>query len=508
MSAFPGTIDATGRERLLGYSPIILAVMVQVLVWSVGPALVFGNLHSDTLEAAYWGRDLALGYAKHPPLATWIIDAVLRPGLPPVLSLMLLSQAGMAVAAFFVWKTVRLYASTQTAAYAVLLFFVAPATTIYAVQINHNSLLAPFWAASLYFGLAYLEERRWSDAIGLAIAAGLGFITKYEIVFVLVGLVTAAAIVPRFRKAFAEAPSYLCVFVFFAVIAPHIWWLDANGWPSATRAMGSDKMHSVSSLNLSAVNAIVGQFTLFAAPVAVLLLTMNRRADDLTARAPDLRRIAAIVGFGPPAILLAGAAATLQIVKPLWVLPLSASVAVGLALLFPAGSGGKGWSERASATWLMILSPLLFAGFAVYLVVAGALGKPLAAYSADTRKLARAVEVMWASHHSTPLRCVVIDDRKIGPSGVLFMHGRPDYVDFSSPSWATPRQIGECRRSGAIAALAEPGAALDNFPSACRSSAVRFEVPAMPGMGKVTWPVELVYVPPEGTGAICDAPTR
>ena len=57
------------------------AVLIQVAIWTVGPALIFGNLHSDTLEAAYWGRDLALGYAKHPPLATWLIDAVLRLGL-------------------------------------------------------------------------------------------------------------------------------------------------------------------------------------------------------------------------------------------------------------------------------------------------------------------------------------------------------------------------------------------------------------------------------------------
>ena len=75
---------SAGDDRILGLSPVALAAFVQLLVWSVGPGLLFGNLHSDTLEAAYWGRDWALGYAKHPPVTTWLIDLMLRSGLPRI----------------------------------------------------------------------------------------------------------------------------------------------------------------------------------------------------------------------------------------------------------------------------------------------------------------------------------------------------------------------------------------------------------------------------------------
>ena len=92
-----------------------------------------------------------------------------------------------------------------------------------------------------------------------------------------------------------------------------------------------------------------------------------------------------------------------------------------------------------------------------------------------------------------------------GASAVLFVPGRPDFVDFSSQNWATPRQLGECRRSGAIAALLEPSNALDHFPAACRAAQTRFDVPALPGMGKVSWPVDIVYIPPEGGPAGCEA---
>jgi hypothetical protein len=499
------TTDAAGREVLWGYPPIVIAALAHLLIWSIGPQLIFGNLHSDTLEAAYWGRDLALGYAKHPPLATWLIDAVLRIGLPPIFALMLLSQTGMAIAAFFVWRTVRLYASSMTATLAVVLFLVAPSATIYAVQLNHNSLLAPFWAASMYFGLSYLEERRLRDAIGLGIAAALGMLTKYEIAFLLVSLVVLAISVKRFRPAFSTPASYVCVCIFLAMIAPHVAWLDANSWPSASRAMGADKMRNVATLNQSAVNAIVGMFTLFVAPIAVLIGTVNRRVGRV-ARGPDTKLIGQVLAFGPPLVLLAGAIVTLQILKPLWVLALSSSVAAGLALLFPAGDTQSGLSERTSASILAPVSAAILALFSLYLVIAGSLGKPLTAYSADTQKLSTAIEQLWASHQKTPLACVVISDRKIGPSGVLFFKNRPDFVDFSSPSWATPRQIGECRQSGAIAALADPTNALSYFPSACRAETKTFQVPAKHQL-KATWPVELVYIAPEGAaGGGCDAP--
>lgn len=504
----PANVDATGRERLFGQTPALAAGIAHLLIWTLGPALLFGNLHADTLEAAYWGRDLSLGYAKHPPLATWLIDGALRVGAPPVLSLMLLAQAAMAVAAWFVWKTVRLYASARSAGLAVLLFLISPAATIYAVQLNHNALLAPFWAASMYFGLAYLEERRPIHTAGLAIAASLGLMTKYEIAFLLVSLVALAGLVRRFRPAFRAPASYFCIGLFAVIAAPHIWWLEATGWPSAARALGAEKIRDAASLNISGVNAIVGLFTLFIAPGAILFVSMGRRSGPLAARGPDAKLIAQVLAFGPPLVLLAASLATLQIVKPLWVLALASSVAAGLSLLFRAGGVSGGFGERVSAQILISLSALVFAGFTAYLVAAGAVGKPLAAYSADGRALAAEMEKEWAAHSAAPLACVVIADRKIGPTGVLFLKGRPDFVDFSSPSWATPRQIGECRASGAIAALAEPSNALDHFPAACRAGKKRYDLPAMPGMGKSTWPVDIVYIPPEGAGAVCEVPAR
>ena len=482
-----------GREQVLGAHPMLVALIAQIVLWSVGPALLFGNLHTDTLEAAYWGREWALAYSKHPPVTSWMMDIALRTGLPSILALMLLAQACVAVAALFIWKTVRLYASRETAAFAVLLFVASPASTIYAIQINHNLALAPFWAATIYFGLLYLEERRWRDAIILGVVAGFGMLTKYELMFVLGTLLIIGVLVPRFRTAFHHPASYVAGLIFIAILLPHVWWLHTHGWSSVSRALGAQKISSLALLNTSAVNLIVGCFTLFVVPAALLFATMRRRETDGLTLAPDHRLIAVCLCLVPLAILVAGSMVTVQVIKPLWVLPLSGTVAMGLAMLFPAGEYGRGQSVGTSARMAMVASGVIFVGLSLYLVVACFIGKPLTAYSIDTRRLARDTRAYWRQHSAEPLRCIIIAERKIGPSGILWL---PDYPLFVEAGAGKLPQV--CEASGAVAVYTPDSvASLADFPNLCPvRETVRLRT--MPPIGRTKMTAELGLVPPAG----------
>ncbi len=482
------------------------ALVFQVLLWTVGPALLVGNLHGDTLEAAYWGREWALGYSKHPPVTTWAIDLVLRSGMPPILGLMALSQLTVAAAAWYLWRTIRLYASPETASLGVLMYLASPAATFYAVQINHNSMLSPFLAATAFYGLRYLEERRWKDALALGVAAGLGLWTKYEIFFLLAALVALAALIERYRGAFASPASYASVALFAVVVSPHVWWLSENDWTSVFHAVDANKVRDVAGLEASAQNLIIGVFALCVAPALMLLATNNRRGVDAFSRVPERPWVAWALGFGPPLALVLGAVLTYKIIKPLWLQPFCVTTAGGLALLFPAGGQGLGLSERASARISMAMSAVILAGFAAYLIIAGAIDQPLWAFSADTKPLAEATQAFWDKHGEGPLRCVVIADRKIGPSGVLWLKSRPDYLDFSTENWSHPEQIAACRKVGGMAVLAEKSPALDHFDAACLGARETYNVSMMPGQGQTKVPVEFVRIRPEPTPGACVSP--
>ena len=482
-----------------------LAALAHALIWSVVPALLFGNMHQDTLEAAYWGGDLALGYAEHPPLLSWVVGLALRIGHAPIFTLLAISQIGMVVAAIYVWRTVRLYAGPSSAAMAVTLALISPAATFYGVQVNHNSFLAPFWAAAMFYGLAYLEGGKWRDAALFAVAAGLGLLVKYEMAFIVVCLFALAPVLPRFRAAFRRPATYFAIVIVAAIIAPHVVWLAHNSGPSVSYALGRHKMTDASRVVVSAGNALVGLIVLFAVPAILLLVARARcgaaeRPAWLSARGA----IGALLAFGPFLVMLIGVAATLQIAKPLWTTPMTSSTAAGLMLLFPLRDEGAG-GERRIATATVLLSSVAMIGFLAYLYVAdlvtAASGEPMVTYAADTRVLGAVVENFWRAHTSEPLECIVIAERSLAPSPVLWTLSRPHYVDFIDGFWSTPSRIARCRKSGGVVVLTHiPGeqAIFDGFPAARSAPRLSVVVPAAFGFSGATWPVELIFLAPNG----------
>ena len=485
--------DSLRRDQILGLNPMIFAMAVQLMVWTLGPFAFFGNLHSDSLEAAYWGREWQLGYSKHPPVTSWLMDLALRTPLPPILALMLLSQITVAITAFFVWKTTRLFASRQTAALAVALYLTSPAATFYAVQINHNSVLAPFYAGSFYFGLLFLEERRWRDAILLGVIAGFGMLTKYELAFVLMTLLALGVAVPRFRPIFHHPASYVSGGIFFAILLPHVWWLRQSGWSSVGRALGNEKITDLSLLNVSAVNLLVGIFTLFIVPGLILMFTARRRAQDELTTGSYHRLIALALAYLPLLILIAMSFITVQVIKPLWVLPLASSTAIGLALLFPAGNYGEGQSSVATAQMSAAVSAAIFAGLTLYLIVAVLIGKPLAAYSLNMQHLAKETQRFWAERNASPLRCVMITERKLGPSGVLWLPGR---VMIAENSKETQPQI--CREAGAVVIYPPDLPPVERGGTQFCEKTQRVQLRSTPPIGKTDLSVILAYMPPAG----------
>ena len=491
-----GDVAIAGGDRPY----IALAALAHALIWSVVPALVIGNMHQDTLEAAYWGGDLALGYAEHPPLLSWVMGLALRIGHAPIFTLLLISQAGMVVAAAYVWRTVRFYASRGAAAMAVTLTLISPAATVYGVQVNHNSFLAPFWAAAVFYGLAYLEGGKWRDATLFAVATGLGLLVKYEMAFIVVCLLGLALAVPRFRAAFRRPATYFAILVVGAIVAPHVAWLAQNGAPSISHALGRHRMTEAGALAASVGNALVGLFVLFAVP-AVVLFVANARGGAAARPAWRSERgtIGAALAFGPFLVMLIGVVATFQIAKPLWTTPMTSSSAVGLMLLFPP----CGERERGAAKDIVLLSAVAMAGFLAYLfiadVVTASRGEPMVSYAADSRKLGAAVEDFWQAHTSEPLECIVIAEHSLAPSPVLWTRSRPHYVDFIHGFWSTPGRIERCRRSGGVVILTHrpsEQAIFDSFPAARSAPRLSVAVPAAYGFSGAAWPVELIFLAP------------
>jgi len=485
-------------------SPVARAAAAHALIWSVAPALLVGNLHQDTLEAAYWGDEPSLAFARHPPLLSLMIRGALGVGHAPIFLLLLMSQVGMAVAAVYVWRAARLYGGPPTAAVAVMLFLISLAATFFAVQVNHNSMLAPFWAATLYYGLSYFERGRGRDAVCLGVAAGLGLLVKYELAVLLACLFLLCLVVRRYRSVFRRGMTYVALVICAAILTPHVLDLLRSGGAAADYALRGHKVVEASGVALSAFNLLVGQFVLFAPPAALLVIVTRVYGVALhrVVWRHEKAVITAMLAFGPSVIMVAAVIATHQVAQPLWALPLASSCAVGLTLLFPcAPAAPRG--ESLIAGKIVLFSGVAAAAFVAYLYVAdavgAAIGRPLTFYAADSRRLAAAVTEFWDSHARGPVKCVVIAEAALGASTVLWLRSRPRYVDFDHAEWSRPEDVRRCAGTGGVAILTHTrrDELIFNAYPALRTAPRRaFAAPGVFGFSHYQWRADLLLLPP------------
>jgi len=465
------------------------------------PGVYFGNLHTDTLEIIYWGHDPAWGYSKHPPLITWILSTIIQPGTLSILTITAYGQLAAALSAYFVYGCVIRVAGRPTAILAACMMMLTSTATFYGVQVNHNSALVPFCGAVLHYGLLYLEGRRLRDALYFGLAAGFGALTKYEIVFALVPIAALSLAIPRHRPAFLSWGTAIAVLVACALLLPHIFWQSENGWVSFERATSSEPLDSVWAVLLGLYDVVIGLVTVLAGPVILLLTLGGSLPKAGNAGQPDAnqRRVGLILFLTPIlAVLLAGAA-TNQVIKILWMLPLAPTLVAGLALLLPLDRGGKPPTERAVVASSAKVSAGVFFLYVVYFFVGEAIDIPAESYLADTRPLSVAAEKLWSSHSGEPLKCVVVDEGKLAPSAVLWMASRPQILPIYVADWANPKRIADCNKTGGVSIKFEidgPFNVEKKFPNACIQDELDFHVETVSRLARTGWNAKLVYIPP------------
>ena len=483
-------------------------LLVSLGLWAVLPGLYAGNLHTDTLEAAYWGRDLAWGYSKHPPLVSFLINAVLRPGTAPILTLLLLGQGLAFVSAWYAYDLVGTIAGRANAILAACLMMVTSVATFYSLQLNHNSVLVPFCAATLAHGYHYLDKRRWRDAVGLGLAVGLGALTKYEIIFAVMPLLVLCLVMPRFRNVYLSPKSWLSVLIAVGLFAPHVYWLSSHGWSSLSRAVGSAPMDGVGAALFSLWGLVIGFLAIASLPLILIATTQQRSGLFRSSASPvpdtpmrDTQSLGRVFLVVPLIGVVLASLVTDQFIKALWLLPLTPSTMIGLTLIAAAQPSGdpalKRKTYRRSTVSLSVVMSVLFH---LYMVIGDSIDMPLESYLADTRPVSDAAQQLWSEHSTGPLTCIVSDESKLSISPVLWIASRPQILPLSVEDWLTKDRQARCASTGGIAVkfvLDQSLPVTKKFPRACVADARHVHVASVFGFGKTGWDAELIYIPPD-----------
>ncbi|MEP3303821.1 MAG: glycosyltransferase family 39 protein, partial [Roseibium sp.] len=77
------------------------------LLWALIPTLFFPNPPLDVVEGFAWGRELALGYTKHPPMQAWLLELTYRITGGGTFGGYWLSQISIALGYWCIWHLAR-----------------------------------------------------------------------------------------------------------------------------------------------------------------------------------------------------------------------------------------------------------------------------------------------------------------------------------------------------------------------------------------------------------------
>lgn len=202
-----------------------------VVLWVLYHTVAFApvDVHYDSSEATVWAQHFAFGY-KHPPMTAWLQGLWFAVFPRRDWAAYLLAVTTVAVGLAITWRLLRDHLDEYRALLGLAALIIVPLYTFKAAIFNANTVLIPFWAATLLF---YLRARRGLGVLDAGLAGAFASLTvlgKYWGLFLVAGMAVAAVSGPGTRRFWRSPAPYVMAAAAAIVIAPHVvWFVTARG---------------------------------------------------------------------------------------------------------------------------------------------------------------------------------------------------------------------------------------------------------------------------------------
>jgi 4-amino-4-deoxy-L-arabinose transferase-like glycosyltransferase len=313
--------DPARRERwMLG----VLAPYVTI--WTLYAVLAKSNqdVHYDSAEVVAWSREPSLGYAKHPPLAAWLIRVWFSAMPVADWSYYLFAMLSAAIALWLSWRLFAHYLDPERRVIGVALLMLTPFFNFHALRFDHTTVLIPLWAATTLAFLRAFSTRSIAWSVLAGITAALAMLGKYWSVFLLLGLGLAAVSHPMRARYFRSHSPYITIVSGSLLLVPHLYWLIANDFIPIGYAVASRTLNSISAAISSVFGYLIGGAG-YVACATLLLLGLTRPdaaaiSDTILPRSSD-RRFVSIAFWLPLLLPVAVALASGLELNSTWTMP-------------------------------------------------------------------------------------------------------------------------------------------------------------------------------------------
>lgn len=430
-------------------------ILLQLIVWTLAPALVHSAPPLDVVEGLMWGREWAIITYKHPALPSWVLETARilsggGVGWPEYLA----SQLFVAATFALVFLLGRDLMDAQRAAAGALLLTGVSTYAWGALEFNHNIAQLPFWAGVSLAVWRAVERQSVLWWVLIAVFAAGGMYAKFTTAVLLVVVLAWLVIDAKARRSLATPGPWVALAVFCLLTAPLAVSLYAHNFQpvtfAAARSMqGSGRIQGF----------ILGNALTLIGPLVMLLiagLAGPRQAASAADRSPAARpcaiepralRFLGIMLAGPPLLALLLALASGSGLRAAWGSPM-----FNLAGLFAIAVTSNRFRPQSLARIAVCAAALLVAvpiGYSV--VIRGDLHAARKPFRVNwpQAEIARRFGDIWARETGGPLR-IVAGYWEAGLVGVTAKDKPSIFTlgDFALSPWITPARL---KAEGALA---------------------------------------------------------
>ena len=194
------------------------------------------DLFVDESQYWLWGQSFDFGYYSKPPLIAWVIGAVTTlSGSDDAFWIRAPGSVFHGATALVLAALAARLHGTRAAVWVAATYATLPMVALGSLLISTDTIMAPFFAAALYFHARLIETRALRFAVLAGAMAGLAFLGKYAAVYFLLGVGLGALLIPAMRFSLGHGLALIAAFA--VVIAPNLAWNAMNGMATASHIL-------------------------------------------------------------------------------------------------------------------------------------------------------------------------------------------------------------------------------------------------------------------------------
>ena len=399
-------------------------LFVHLVIWTLIPTISNFNLPLDTIEHLAWSTDLQFGYGKHPPIVAWVLRFFYEIFGNQDWAYYFLSQIFVIFSFLIVFKfSEDFFKNSAFSLISVLLLEGIYFYNFTTPEFNVNICQLPFWSLSVLYFWRGIKNDKIIDWLLFGLFAGLGVLSKYLFVYLLVSM-DVYLVYLLFNKKI-NYKCFLSLITFLLILTPHLFWLVENNYITIDYALSR-----AGSENLNFLNYLTHPLTYLGKQIGILIpfflafLFLIKKFKSKFSFKDKKLLFLLIINIAPIILIFLTSMIMGVKIRTMWMTPFYLFFGVLLVYIFQKQINLKKLKSFISIFLILfILSP------SIYLYVSISQKNKRTDYQG--KKIAQMVQTEWNNKYKSKIAVVKGDEWHAGNLS-YHLKSNPSWIHFSN----------------------------------------------------------------------------